>query len=415
MTENPIASGGSRAADSVEAAPPAMVSLRVAAGLAMMPAVSMALGRFAYALLLPSMRSDLGWSFTEAGAMNAASGLGFVIGALIAAPVIRAIGGARAFMIGGLITAATLFCSGLTGLLVPLLVLRTLGGATGAVAFIAGSAIAAAAGQGGGPGRAPLVLGIYFGGGGLGVVVSALIVPPLVAAAGWQAGWFALGLLSFAAMAIAAPALARAPHPGPAPAGSSGRGWSIRFMAPQIVSYALYGLGYIAYATYIVAYLRDTQHFLAWEISLFWALVGIAAMIGAFAWGPVLARLRGGWGSVATIGVTTLAAAIPLFFESRGAAWLSAILFGGAFLAAVAAMTACVRRNVDPHGWTHAIGFLTVGFAAGQSIGPLMSGLVADGADGIRAGLMLSILVMMAAILAAAFQRERSVRPRSAA
>jgi predicted MFS family arabinose efflux permease len=380
-------------------------SLWVAAGLAMAPAVSMALGRFAYSLLLPAMQTALGWSYTEAGAMNAASGAGFVIGALIAARITAQLGARPAFMVCGLATALTLFCSGLTDRLDLLLALRTIGGATGAVSFIAGSSLAAAAGQGGGAGRAPLVLGIYFGGGGLGVVVSALVIPPLVASAGWRAGWFALGILSFIAMAVAWPALPWAPLPAHRAAEAKSRG-SLRFLVPQIISYALYGLGYIAYATYIVAYLRSIQHFDTSEVSLFWALVGAAAIFGAFAWGPVLARLHGGWGSVATIGVTTVASAIPLFLTSRAAAYLSATLFGGAFLAAVAAMTACVRRSVPPHAWTEVIGLLTIGFALGQCVGPVLSGLVSDGTEGVHAGLLLSVFIMVAAVAAAALQRE---------
>jgi predicted MFS family arabinose efflux permease len=380
--------------------------LWVAAGLAMAPAVSMALGRFAYSLLLPGMRADLGWTYTEAGAMNTVSGVGFLIGALIAARVSGWLGAKRALMLGGLATAATLFCSGLTDRFGLLLALRTVGGTTGAVSFIAGSSLAATAGRGGGAGRAPLVLGIYFGGGGFGVVISALVIPPLLASGGWRAGWFALGILSFIAMALAAPALLRAPLPAGTAPSEAKNGWSLRSLAPQMVSYGLYGLGYIAYATYIVAYLRSVQGFDAREVSLFWALVGLAAIVGAFAWGPVLARLKAGWGSVATIGVTTFAAAIPVFMNGRGAAYLSATLFGGAFLAAVAAMTACVRRSVPPRAWTEVIGVLTIGFALGQSIGPVVSGLVSDGANGIQAGLLLSVFIMVAAGAAAAFQRE---------
>jgi Uncharacterised MFS-type transporter YbfB len=47
-------------------------SLWVVAGLAMAPAVALGLARFAYALLLPAMRADLGWSYANAGAMNTA-------------------------------------------------------------------------------------------------------------------------------------------------------------------------------------------------------------------------------------------------------------------------------------------------------------------------------------------------------
>jgi len=54
----------------------------VVLGLAMGPAVALGLGRFAYALLLPAMRADLGWSYAVAGAMNTANAIGYLIGAL---------------------------------------------------------------------------------------------------------------------------------------------------------------------------------------------------------------------------------------------------------------------------------------------------------------------------------------------
>ena len=50
------------------------------------PAVALGFGRFAYALLLPPMRADLGWSFAQAGALNTANAAGYLIGALVAAP-----------------------------------------------------------------------------------------------------------------------------------------------------------------------------------------------------------------------------------------------------------------------------------------------------------------------------------------
>lgn len=36
-----------------------------------------------------------------------------------------------------------------------------------------------------------------------------------------------------------------------------------------------------------------------------------------------------------------------------------------------------------------------MGFAIGQSIGPLLSGILADSADGVRAGLALSVAVVL--------------------
>ena len=39
------------------------------------------MARFAYALLLPAMRDDLGWNYAQAGGLNTANALGYVLGA----------------------------------------------------------------------------------------------------------------------------------------------------------------------------------------------------------------------------------------------------------------------------------------------------------------------------------------------
>ena len=51
--------------------------LWTAAALALGAAVSLGLARFSYALLLPPMRADLGWSYLTAGAMNTVNAAGY--------------------------------------------------------------------------------------------------------------------------------------------------------------------------------------------------------------------------------------------------------------------------------------------------------------------------------------------------
>ena len=56
--------------------------LALAAVLSLGAAVSLGITRFAYGLLLPTMRADLGWTYTLAGAMNTLNALGYLLGAL---------------------------------------------------------------------------------------------------------------------------------------------------------------------------------------------------------------------------------------------------------------------------------------------------------------------------------------------
>lgn len=380
--------------------------LWVVIGLAMGPTVALGLARFAYALLLPSMRAELGWNYAIAGALNTSNAAGYLAGALVAGTIGRQFGDKGVFAVGLLLTALSVAASGLTASYPLQLELRFVAGLTGALAFVAGAGLTAAAARGGAPGRAPTLLGIYFAGGGFGVTLSALAVPPLIALGGWRGGWLALGGLSLAATLFAWTVLSRAPDTASIPGREGRGGWSARFLAPKLIAYGLFGAGYIAYATFIIAYLKSAEQLSGPVVSAFWAVLGLASIVAAFAWGPVLGRLRGGWGAAATIGTVALGAAMPLVWGGIPGAFLSAILFGGSFLAVVAAVTSFARRAAKPHAWTSVIAALTVAFGIGQSVGPVLSGALSDGPGGIRAGLWLSVAILALACIVAATQRE---------
>jgi predicted MFS family arabinose efflux permease len=379
--------------------------LGVVFGLALGPAVGLGLGRFAYALLLPSMRLDLGWSYAQAGTMNTANAAGYLLGALAASPLATRLGNKRAFLLGLLLTAGGLLATGLVDDYGVLLVLRALAGAAGALSLITGGALAAAAGHGGRKGRSAVVLGVYFGGAGFGMVVSAFAVPALVAQVGWRAGWFVLGALAVAATVASFWALTRACDVALAAASHHriDACQATRGMLAVLASYVLFGAGYIAYTTFIVAWLRQRLGFGASDVTLFWGCVGLAATGAGVAWGPLLARLGGGRAANA---VVAAGAVLPVLIATRPAVFASAILFGGSFLIVPTSVTAFARKAAPPQAWTTAIAMLTVGFAVGQCIGPWLSGVVSDTSYGLAGGLLLSGAILAGAALTALAQTE---------
>jgi predicted MFS family arabinose efflux permease len=378
----------------------------VIVGLAMGPAVALGLGRFAYALLLPLMRADLGWSFAQAGALNTANAAGYLIGAIVAAPVGRRMGDKRVFAISLVLSALAVGASGLTADYTALLALRVAAGFTGALGFVCGAGLASAAAMGGSKHRAPTLLGIYFAGAGMGITASALAVPPLLGTVGWRGGWLVLGALALAGAAFGCLSLLRAPEPSYPSADSARAGWSPRVMVCTLVAYGLFGAGYIAYATFIIAYLRGAEGFTGGDVTRFWSLFGLSSVAAAFAWGRILGRLKGGWGTAATLSVLTIGTAAPLIWSTPAGAYVSALLFGGSFLAVLAAVAAFARRAFPPHTVTAAIGVLTVVFGIGQCIGPVLSGALADGPSGLKVGLWLSVAILGVGAVVAAFQRE---------
>jgi predicted MFS family arabinose efflux permease len=378
----------------------------VVAGLAIGPAVGLGLARFAYALLLPAMRAGLHWSYTTAGAINTANALGYLAGALAAVPLSRRFGARRAFLGGIALAAVTLLASAASGDTWVLGALRLLAGAGGAVSFVTGGGLVAELGSAVSPRRAAWLLGCYFSGAGAGVVLSGMVVPPVLAAtsaaSGWRWGWLVLGVLSVLALAGSAPAALACQEP-PAPPAAQRR-WPARRLAAVMGSYALFGVGYIAYMTFIVAFLTGHGASSA-EISVFWVVLGLAAVGGGFTWPPVIARLRGGRGMGLILLVVAAGAVLPLASASQAAALISAVLFGASFLAVVTAATAVARRTLPRHHWTPAIGTLTVAFAVGQCIGPVLAGALSDSATGLRLGLTVSAGTLAFGALIALAQR----------
>ena len=252
--------------------------LGIVAGLAMGPAVGLGFGRFAYALLLPAMRADLGWSYAVAGAMNTANAAGYLVGALAAAPIAARVGDKRGFLAGVLLTAVSLLATGLVTDIAVLALLRVVAGAAGALSLVTGGALAAAAGGGGGKGRPTLALGVYFGGAGFGMVVSAFAVPALVArSAGAAAGSRSARSGCWAPRRHCRRWHARRRWRCRAPGARPLHARATRGMRAVLASYVLFGAGYIAYTTFIVAYLRSRLGFDAAEVTLFWGCVGVAA------------------------------------------------------------------------------------------------------------------------------------------
>ncbi|MGH3391645.1 MAG: YbfB/YjiJ family MFS transporter, partial [Actinomadura sp.] len=170
----------------------ALVALALAAG----PVVALGFTRFAYALLLPSMHEELGWSYAQAGGMNTANAVGYVIGAAVAAVATRRFGSRRAFLCGLVISALALLATATTSELSALFLLRFVGGLTTAVTFVVGSVLAARIDVKGGRRRSALLIAVYMAGVGIGVVVSGLVVPVALTAGdaiGWRLGWLVMG------------------------------------------------------------------------------------------------------------------------------------------------------------------------------------------------------------------------------
>ena len=397
--------------------PPSLLGLALALSLA--AAVSLGVTRFAYGLLLPPMRADLQWSYTLAGAMNTANALGYLAGALLSPALLRRVGMSRLLLGGSAFASLFMGLSGFFTEAAPLLLQRVLAGVASAFLLIAGSLLAArlVALQ---PRRGGLLLGLYYGGCGLGIVLSALLVPPLLAAAGtrphgWAWAWWGLALACLAATVVLiwpARALQRMEQvaaAAPSTAVSQRRfGWW-RF-APALAGYALFGVGYIGYMTFVIALLREQGEGPA-RITWFYALLGLAVLASSRIWAGLLDRFRGGEALAILNGLLAIATVVPALTAAWPLLLLSGLLFGGVFLSVVASTTALVRHNLPAAEWPAGISAFTIVFAAGQIAGPTVIGWIADGPGGLARGLLFSAAALALGSLLAWRQRPLDWQP----
>lgn len=380
--------------------------LLTAAGLAIGPAVALGFGRFAFALLLPPMRTALGWSYTQAGAMNTANGFGYLLGALLSTTVLGR-WGARATFVGSLVaTAVSLILTAPSGHLIWLLAMRFLTGLAGALTFTSGGLLAAQVASTVPARQAGAVLSTFYAGASLGILLTGLGLPPLLAgltSGGWQAGWLSLGLVALLGLVLAWPAARRTS--AAVQRGTPLRAAQVRPLMLSLLAYACSGLGYVAYTTFSVTYLRS-QGAGTTQITLFWTVLGLAGLLAPLVWGRLLSRRWGGRSMGILMAVMGLGALLPVWTPATWVAALSALLFGSTALTVVASTTALIRQNLPPPVWGAGVALYTITFAAFQSLGPLLTGTLADqGPGGLRLGLGISAGVLLLGSLLAVNQR----------
>jgi MFS family permease len=362
-------------------------------------ALSLGITRFSYGLLLPPMRADLNWSYTLAGAMNTVNALGYLLGALVTPGLLHRHGASRVLMAGAVLASLFMGLSGFFTDTAFLLVQRLLAGAASALVFIAGGLLAARLGalQ---PGRGGFLIGLYYGGTGFGIVLSALLVPVVLAAAGevphgWAWAWWALALACVAVTALllwpARVLLQLAPVA--AMGDSTAVAFSWRPLGFALAGYAMFGVGYIGYMTFVIALLKE-QGASGAEITVFYALLGLAVLASSRIWARMLDRYKGGQVLALLCALLGLATVLPALTVAWPVVIASGVLFGAVFLSLVASTTALVRHNLPQAAWAKGISAFTIVFAAGQIVGPTMVGWIADGPGGLARGLVCSAIVL---------------------
>ena len=373
----------------------------VLAGLALGVTVTNSFARFAYGLILPAMKSEMAWTYAQAGWLNTANALGYIVGAIITMLFIGRRSPTLLFAFGLITTTIALLATGLNAALWWQTMWRILAGLFGAMSFSTAGVLVAGLFKDS-PRHNALAIAILFGtGGGIGIVLAGAALPGMLDHYGnssWPMAWVAVGAVSVSFLPLSLWAAAQLSVP--VQIQSKAPALPIRRMLAQMAGYAGFGLGYIVYLTFLSAWMTE-QSASAGFISAVWVLLGLCICISPLVWRPILARHASGVPLAMILSCIALGSALPVLWPGSLSLLISAVVFGLSVFMAPSAVTNFTRQNLPPESWGQAISLFTVVFAVAQTLGPYGAGLVGDLSHNIGTGLLVAAaLLLIGAVIA---------------
>lgn len=353
-------------------------------------AVAVGFARLGYALILPAMQTDMRLSYAQAGWLNTANSIGYLVGVLLTVYFVARLGNRRLFAGGVLLTTLTLLACGLTHNFQLLAFLRFASGLGAAGTFICGGVLAGVLGT-----RSIL---IFFSGGGIGMLATGATLPWLFQytnAAAWPWAWLAIGGICIPLSVASIAALRHIAEPSSL---SSSAAWPWQRCQAELLAYFLFGLGYIAYMTFIVAWLKQNDFAaikLALATSVMWSLLGLTTLAGPVIWRRVFAATNDGRPMAYCMIVLALGAVLPLLVPTLAGIWMSALLVGSSVFMVPSAISNFIKTNIPKAAWGRAMAVATTLFAIGQAIGPLAAGWISDRSGALSTGLAVSAAVLV--------------------
>jgi len=343
-------------------------------------------GRFAYAMLLSSMRISLDFNYIQMGLLSGGILLGYLLFSFIGGTLATKLGAKR-------IVVASLFCSAISMFIlsrlsgfIPLLCFTFAMGGAAAGAHISMTTLPMAWFEKRRLGRA---LGVVTGGTGLGIIVTGLILPYLLSSLGREAWRQCWALLSLITMMVAIGSLIllkeRPDQALPLSSGSDGssgplfhekKGDGLTLNA-IIIIYFIFGFAYNIYATYFVAFTLEEVQLPGSVAGLIWSIFGWMCLVSGLAWGFLSDHFGRRRALLWNNSLISVAVVIPFLFHQSFFLGTSTFLFGFTFLGTITIVAACVGDLVVEKK-ASVYGLVTLIHGIGQFLGTTLGGYLKD-------------------------------------
>jgi MFS family permease len=355
--------------------------------------VAQAFGRFTYALILPSLQSDLGISYTLAGSLGTANLIAYLVGsaavswlatrmeltAIIRAGLVGCVGGL--FLLWWTPNLFVLF----SGMIVT--------GVAGAFIWIPGPGLAASLAR---PENRGLAIGLVGAGIGVGFVLAGVAVqagdgPAWRTVYGWEA-LFGSAVLAGGLVVLRTASRARRSRP------SLDAIRSVPAWKPLVISYAAFGLSMSLFVNFLVARLEEDAGFSPESAAVAFSALGVATIFGGPVFGPISDRV--GRGATMAVGFATMAGSAFLALVTTQP-WpvIAAAVFGMSFAGVPTVLAAHLADHVEERAFGSAFGLATLSFGAGQIVGPQLGGWIGDATGSFALAFVGSALAAFAGVL----------------
>lgn len=352
-------------------------------------AVGHGFGRLSYPFLLPAMVDGLVGSYARAGLLGMANLAAYLAGVLVVIAQSGRVSLAGFLRVGLAGVTLGLACLALAPNYGVLVVGMLLVGGFNAAVWVPASALVSSATTAH-RGLASGALGVGYG---LAVVAAGALtrmVQSGLGAGAWRPVWGALAVLSVAVLVAVTAGLRPVPVP-PRPAAGPRRSALRRLpgAGPLVVTYACFALGYVVYASYLVAALRDDAGFAPGTAAAVYAVTGLTSIGG----GLLIGRLSDRWGRRRAIagGHALMAlSALAVLLGVQPWVGLSAAVFGLFSSGLPAVVAAYVADHLEPAGVAAAFGVVTIAFGVSQTVGPPAGGWLADASGAFTATFVLA-------------------------
>lgn len=377
----------------------------ILAGLTLGVTVTNGFARFAYGLILPAMRSEMGWSFAQAGWLNTANALGYLCGAILTMFAIQRTSQTKLFSIGIIMTTLSLLATGFETNLWWQTFWRISAGFFGAMSFSTAGALAAGLFPKN-PYYSALAIAILFGsGGGLAIFLAGASLPLMIDIFGtseWPFAWTLIGAVSLCFLPISLWSAKQLRVSSQNNKNSVSP--PVLRLLPEIIGYACFGFGYIVYLTFLSAWMTQTKADASF-ITLVWVILGLCITFSPFLWRRIFARYASGVPLACVLVCIATGSALPVMLPSSFSLIVSAVIFGFSVFMAPSSITNFIHKNLPPESWATTISLFTVIFAVTQTIGPYGAGLLGDYFENIGISLLGASLVLLVGATFALFQK----------